>query len=104
MASPRLRQQRRRRNDDDAETRPTATVDRVAIARAAWDLISKGAASIDEGELAPLHARVVSFWRGDGVLEIDAAGSLSRTRIPRKLGPEQEGVLLTYLAMHAGNS
>ena len=82
---------------------PSATVDRVAIARAAWDLISKGAASIDEGALAMLHARVVSFWRGDEYSK-SICRFLSRTRIPLKLGPGTKASCSPIWLCTLGNS
>lgn len=101
---PTQMRQRVERRADPAGTRPVEVVDRAALVRAARELISTGQARIDDGALAPLGARVVNFWRGDAVLEIVTATSGSRTRLPRNLGSEHDGLLVDYLAMCAGNA
>ncbi len=51
-----------------------------------------------------MTARIVTFWRGDSVLEIEVktenGGGVGRTRIPRRPEPEREALLARYLAHH----
>ncbi len=94
----------RRQPREEAETPPVTAADRREIAQAVRDLIATGAAAITLGRFV-LQARVVRFWRGDAVLEVDhAGGGRALTRIPRTLGPEHADMLTGYLARYPGGS
>jgi len=96
--------QSRRQTREKADPRPVTAADRLAIARAAQDLIDTGTAAITDGSCM-LRARVVRFWRGDAVLEVEhAGGGRTLTRIPRTLGPEHADMLIGYLSRHLGGS
>jgi hypothetical protein len=88
---------------DSREADPVPSVDSEMLARAVDDLIRVGQTTFGQ----PPHvarARVVTFWRGDSVLEITggAGRTVSRARIPRNLGREHDDLLTTYLARHVG--
>ena len=94
----------RRQPREKTESPLVAAADGRAIAQAVRDLIATGAAAITRGPFV-LQARVVRFWRGDAVLEVDyAGGGRSLTRIPRTLGPEHADMLSDYLSRNPAGS
>jgi hypothetical protein len=68
---------------------------------AARELIRTGTATL-HGTERTLCAKVIRFWHGDSILIISTLGTpaKSMTRIPRRLGPEHENLIASYLISH----
>ncbi len=97
----------RRQADLDDREQHGARIDGRSVAAAAHDLNTTGAAHLNNGRVA-LSARLVTFWRGDAVLEITRTGTgtagRSRTRVSPRPSDERESTFCSYLSRHLDRS
>jgi hypothetical protein len=75
-------------------------IDPDALRRAAGELIRHGEATL-RGDSIMLTARLITFWRGDAVLDIRVTGpgiaSSGLSRVTRQRGAEDEEALAEYI-------
>jgi len=89
------------------DMRKPRQVDSAALSAAAHQLIDQGRTQTQVDGYA-LSARVVRFWHGESLLEIDVAGpgmtSSSQSKVRRRLGAEDLPVITQYMRGALGSS
>lgn len=89
------------------EARGPEHVDSVAVSAAAQQLIDRGRTLMQVDGYA-LSARILRFWHGESLLEIDVTGagmtSSSQAKVRRSLRDSDIPMLIQYLRSALGSS